>query len=275
MMLTLLLAAAVPTAPSALDAERAFSRDAQRMGQWAALAALADRDAVVFTPQAVWARDFLKGRKDAPRTISWTPTASYVSCDGRVAVNTGPWQDRERGQTGFFTTVWEQQNGQWHWLSHGRHTLGKPLATRRIAVVRRGSCRGRAPGPPIMKPPPIRNAAGVKPDDFGRGIRAIARSGGIGAWGRKVFGTSEPSFGRAAATQWPWSKRLAANGDSEIQDTLQRSLTSKLIANNVHLVVKCRAITQRLMSAFQPLLPTQGCRYGNDSFEIFRVGGQT
>ena len=51
----------------------------------------ADRDAVMFTPQAVWARDFLKGRKDPPKAVRWWPAHSFVSCDGRTAVNTGPW----------------------------------------------------------------------------------------------------------------------------------------------------------------------------------------
>ena len=51
----------------------------------------ADRDAVMFTPQAVWARDFLKGRKNPPKAVRWWPATSFVSCDGRTAVNTGPW----------------------------------------------------------------------------------------------------------------------------------------------------------------------------------------
>ena len=169
MMLFLFVAAAVVAAPSAVDAERAFSRDAQRNGQWAALRAYADRDAVVFTPQAVWARDFVKRRKDAATPITWSPNASYVSCDGRMAVNTGPWQDRQDRQAGFFTTVWEQENGRWRWLSHGRHMLGRPVAMRPSPIVRRGSCHGRAPGPPLMRPPPIKRAAGATPDDFGRG----------------------------------------------------------------------------------------------------------
>ena len=48
---SLLAAAPVPTA---VDAERAFARDAQRIGLWTAFRKYADRDAVMFTPQAVW-----------------------------------------------------------------------------------------------------------------------------------------------------------------------------------------------------------------------------
>ena len=192
MMLTFFVAAAMAAAPSAVDAERAFSRDAQRNGQWTALRAYADRDAVIFTPRAVWARDFLKGRKDAVAPITWTPNASYVSCDGRMAVNTGPWQAGAQGQTGFFTTVWEQEDGRWHWLSHGRHTLGQPLALRTTPVVRKASCRGRAPGPPLMAPPPTKKAPGLTPDDFGRGYssdRTLGWDWRVGPKGVRHFRT--------------------------------------------------------------------------------------
>jgi Domain of unknown function (DUF4440) len=191
-MLTLFLAAAVATSPSAIDAERAFSRDAQRTGQWAALRAYADPDAVIFTPQAVWARDFLKGRRNATTTISWSPNAGYVSCDGRMAVNTGPWRNRDAAQTGLFTTVWELEKGKWHWLSHGRHTLGEPIAARHSPIVHRGSCRGRAPGPPLMAPPPVKRASGMTPDDFGRGYssdRTLGWDWRVGPKGVRHFRT--------------------------------------------------------------------------------------
>ena len=68
------------------------SRDAQRQGQWTATRAYADPDAVMFTPQAIWAREFLEGRKDPAVASRWSPNASYVSCDGKMAVNTGPWR---------------------------------------------------------------------------------------------------------------------------------------------------------------------------------------
>ena len=62
-----LLAAAAPTA---IDAEYAFATDAQRIGQWTAFRKWADTDAVMFNPQAVWARDFLKDRKDPPGSVT-------------------------------------------------------------------------------------------------------------------------------------------------------------------------------------------------------------
>ncbi len=91
--------------PTAVDAECAFSRDAHRNGQWTAARHYADPDAVIFKPRAVWARDFLEGRKEPLASIRWSPNASYVSCDGRVAVNTGPWRNATALQNGFLTTV--------------------------------------------------------------------------------------------------------------------------------------------------------------------------
>ena len=170
-MLIMLLAAVA--APTAVDAERTFARDAQRNGQWTASRAYADPDAVMFTPQAVWARDFLKGRKDPPKAVWWSPNASYVSCDGRIAVNTGPWRSADGRQHGFYTTVWQLEEGRWRWISDGRHTLKKPLAARSTPIVRKASCRGRAPGPPLMATPSAKpGPGGVSPDDFGRGHSA-------------------------------------------------------------------------------------------------------
>ncbi len=45
-MLIFILAAVVASAPTAIDVERAFSRDAQKNGQWTASRAYADPDAV-------------------------------------------------------------------------------------------------------------------------------------------------------------------------------------------------------------------------------------
>ena len=74
MIAALLLAAAAP-ATTAVDAERAFAVDAQKKGQWTAFRKWADRDAVMFTPQAVWVQQFLKDRKDPPKAVRWAPGA--------------------------------------------------------------------------------------------------------------------------------------------------------------------------------------------------------
>lgn len=126
MITALLLAAA---APSAIDAERAFAADGQKVGQWTAFRKWAAPDALMFTPQPVKAHDFLKGRKDPPVSVFWWPGRSYVSCDGAIAVNTGPWV-REWGKSvGYFTTVWKRQaDGSWKWIYDAGDALEAPRA---------------------------------------------------------------------------------------------------------------------------------------------------
>ena len=170
MIAALLLAASIPTA---VDAERSFAADAQRIGQWSAFRKYADHDAVVFTPQAVWARDFLKDRKDPLKAIKWRPNVSFVSCDGRTAVNTGPWFKLDGTAGGYFTTVWQRTGRQWRWAYDGGGPLVGKAAPDRPVRATRGSCGTKAPGAPIIPPPPLTpRQARTTPEDNGRGQSA-------------------------------------------------------------------------------------------------------
>jgi hypothetical protein len=181
MIAALLLAAATPTA---IDAELAFARDAKRIGMWSAFRKYADRDAVMFTPQAVWARDFLRDRKNPKTSISWRPAQSFVSCDGRTAVNTGPWFTPEGKVAGYFTTVWQRGRLGWRWAYDG----GGPskVAPSGPPQVHRASCTRRAPGAPIIPPPPLTaKQARTTPEDNGRGESADRTLGWDWKVGRK------------------------------------------------------------------------------------------
>jgi hypothetical protein len=196
MIVALLLAAAVPTA---VDAEYAFARDAQRIGKWAAFRKYAGRDAVMFTPQAVWARDFLGERKDSPRPDRWWPTHSFTSCDGRIAVNTGEWVQPDNSH-GIFTTVWQRTGAGWRWVYDGaRPTAGAaPRPVR--AKVHRASCRAGAPGAPIIPPPPLTSKqARTTPEDNGRGQSADRTLG----WDWKVEKNGARKF---RVYQWTGSR---------------------------------------------------------------------
>jgi hypothetical protein len=175
MILALLLATApvaAKPAMTAVDAEHAFARDAKRIGQWSAFRKWADRDAVMFTPQAVWARTFLKPLKDPPNAISWRPARSYVSCDGRTAVNTGPWFKQDGAQGGYFTTVWQRTPRGWRWVYDGGGPASGPAPAAK-PQIHRASCRSKAPGAPIIPPPPLSpKKAQTTPVDNGRGQSA-------------------------------------------------------------------------------------------------------
>ena len=169
MIAALLLAASVPTA---VDAEQAFNRDAQRIGQWTAFRKWADKDAVMFNPQAVWVRDLLKNAKDPPKSVRWWPAHSFVSCDGRTAVNTGPWI-RPDNSHGYFTTVWQRSGTQWRWVYDGGDALKGPLPVQSKPRVHRGSCTTKAPGAPIIPPPTLTaKLARQTPEDAGQGQSA-------------------------------------------------------------------------------------------------------
>jgi hypothetical protein len=139
MMLALLLAAAAPT--TAVEAERAFAADAQRLGQWTAFRKWADPTAVMWTPQAVWAHDFLKDRKDPAVAVRWQLSHSWQSCDRRTAVNLGPWS--LPGSRGRWITLWMRQpSGDWRWTADGQLKPVAPAATRGSQPrVRVASCR--------------------------------------------------------------------------------------------------------------------------------------
>lgn len=143
MLSWLLMLAAAPAATTPVEAERAFAADAQALGQWTAFRKWAADDATMFAPQPVKTQAFLKDRADPPKAIEWWPTASYVSCDGSLAVNTGGWK-RPDGRVGYFTTVWKRQpDGGWKWIVDGGDGLNTPRAHPRAPVVKRATCHGR------------------------------------------------------------------------------------------------------------------------------------
>lgn len=109
-----------PNPSGFVAAEIAFARLAQEKGQWTAFRETSAPDAVMFVPQRVKARDWLRSQKDPAEAVKWQPHAVYVSCDGNVGVTTGAWQ-KGPGH-GYFTTVWlrDPKTGKTLWtLDHG------------------------------------------------------------------------------------------------------------------------------------------------------------
>ncbi|BBD98673.1 hypothetical protein SAMIE_1021740 [Sphingobium amiense] len=145
-----------PDPSSVIAAEIAFNRLAQEKGQWTAFRATAADDAVMFVPQRVLAKDWLKKQADPPKSVTWSPAIVYVSCDGNLAASTGNWT-RPDGSAGYFTTIWRRdKKGAWKWvLDHG-DTLAEPrpapdALTGKVATCRRGP---RPDGPPSKDAPP-------------------------------------------------------------------------------------------------------------------------
>jgi hypothetical protein len=188
-MIAALLLASTPVA-TAIDADVAFARDAKRIGQWTAFRKWADPDAVMFTPQAVWAKTFLKPLKDPPKPITWQATQSFVSCDGRTAVNMGPWFTQDRHLAGYFTTVWQRTPAGWRWVYDGGiPSLPGTKVTKPRSV--KASCSTPPSAPPIQAPPKLKPTQAFKtPMDNGRGESADGTLG----WDWKVTATGERTF---------------------------------------------------------------------------------
>ncbi len=126
---------------TAVDAERSFALMAQQRGQWTAFRHFADDEAILFTPDPVDAREALEGLDDPLIAVRWWPAHSWVSCDGTVAINSGPWVRAHQGSVGQFVTAWERQpDGSWRWIFDDGRDLDEPIAAGERPQVRRAAC---------------------------------------------------------------------------------------------------------------------------------------
>lgn len=156
-----------PDPSSVIAAEIAFARMAKEKGQWTAFRATAADDAVMFVPQKVLAKDWLKKQADPPASVSWSPSIVYVSCDGNLAASTGNWT-RPDGSVGYFTTIWRRdKKGRWQWILDHGDTLATAreapeFLTGKVATCKRGA-RPEAPPPPSPGSKPGQGKPGDMP----------------------------------------------------------------------------------------------------------------
>ena len=138
---------------AAIAAEFAFARLAQDKGQWTAFRATAAEDAVMFAPQMVRAKDWLKGRADPPVAVRWQPHRVWSSCDGSLAITQGAWQ--RPGSVGYFTTVWQRQrDGGYKWVFDHGDTLAEAQAAPEMIAAKVADCPPRRPRkPPVARVP--------------------------------------------------------------------------------------------------------------------------
>lgn len=130
--------------PSAyIAAEIAFARLAQDKGQWTAFRETSAADAVMFVPERVNAREWLRSKKDPATSVRWQAHAVYVSCDGNAGATTGAWQNGPA--QGYFTTVWRRDpmRGDLRWvLDHG-DTLETPREAPDFIESKQAVCGSR------------------------------------------------------------------------------------------------------------------------------------
>ena len=143
-------------------AELAFARAAQDKGQWTAFAEYATDDAVMFVPEAVNAKAWLRGRANPPQAVRWQPHQVWSSCDGTLAVTKGAWQ-RPDGSVGYFTTVWQRQRKQkdgYRWVLDQGDALAQPLAAPELIDARAAECPQPLPRGPVVVTAPQCTAQG-------------------------------------------------------------------------------------------------------------------
>ena len=200
MILALLLTAAAPAPLTAINAERAFAADAQKLGQWTAFRKWSTADALMFVPQPTKAQTFLKGRKDPPLAVYWWPGRSYVSCDGSVAVNTGPWVRNFGTSVGYFTTVWvRQKGGGWKWV----YDAGDEEKFARGEGGNIAPFIAPCPTTPLGPPPQREVPAGVK-------VGSGSSADGTLSWNWTVEGNGARRF---SVLQWDGKQRQTVIDD--------------------------------------------------------------
>ncbi len=140
---------------SLLAAEKAFSDDAALKGiRDSFLDFLAD-DGVIFRPDPVNGKEYLRSHPPSPGFLSWVPAYSELSMGGDLGYNTGPYEYREKAgdkeaDSGQFATVWQRQaDGTWKVLVD-LGTAGPAAAPAAIASGG-GGTGATAPPPPAIR----------------------------------------------------------------------------------------------------------------------------
>lgn len=132
---------------AALDAmvaaENAFAKTSAEKGfRDAFLDFLAD-DSILFRPDPVPGKEFMRSRPVSPAFLSWYPILAEVSLAGDLGYTTGPWEFRAKGKddpevaaAGYFTTVWKKQaDGTWKALiDHGTENP-KPSSAAAVSIA--------------------------------------------------------------------------------------------------------------------------------------------
>ena len=107
--------------------------------------------------------------------------------------------------------MWQREKGRWRWVyDNGGPLEGKPTRKPQRPQIVRASCRAKAPGAPVIPPPPLSaGKARTTPEDSGRGESADKTLGWDwkvekdGAHRFRVFLWNGRGYGRCWTTTSP------------------------------------------------------------------------
>lgn len=148
MLAALLLAAAEPE--TAIDAERAFAKDAQEMGQWTAFAKWSAPNGRLVGDQLIDAIPFAEAQEDPEQSLHWWPVENWTNCDGTYAFNVGGWEDPATGEKGRFHTVWVKTDEGWRYIIDMGATGEEYYLPRTDEVKEHRAACDRPQPPPIL-----------------------------------------------------------------------------------------------------------------------------
>jgi len=216
------LAAALSIAPvlaqtidrqAALDslvaAEKAFAREAAEKGTRDSFLDFLADDGVMFTPDPVNGKDWLRGRPAQPGLLSWFPVYSEVSLAGDLGYNTGPYEFRAKAGekpagTGQFSTVWKRQpDGSWKAMVD-LGTPGSPPSSGAIgAIALKGPARVAAGDLPKVEASSVKTSLLLAERTLDRATRLQGASG-IGQFladDARLLRARQPAVAGKAAVQ--------------------------------------------------------------------------
>lgn len=97
--------------------ERAFAAKAKEITPWPAFSQFIADDGVIFRPEPVNGKTWLKDAEPYPGTLEWWPTFVEVSCDDQLGWSTGPVLNADGLIHSQYVTVWARQtNGDWRFI---------------------------------------------------------------------------------------------------------------------------------------------------------------
>lgn len=236
-MIAILIAAAAASPMPAWQAERDYARAAQTGGQWTAFRATAAEDALMFVPQPERALDWLAGRPDPPVSVMWWPARSWRSCDGRLAVNFGPWLRRGGSVAGTFTSVWVRgPHGAWRWKLDRGTNVPRPIAAGERPKLVKASCAHRAAARrapasaardadmllQLGDRPPARPDAPAPPGGDGDILQAGEAPDGTLRWEVRRISGARPGEHVVRVWRWDGSRQRLA-----VYETTQESIAAR------------------------------------------------
>jgi hypothetical protein len=192
-------------------AELGFASAAQDDGQWTAFDKYAADEAVMYAPRPVMAKQWLKGRANPNKAITWQPYEVWSSCDGTLAASKGPWQ-RPDGSFGYFTTIWaRQKDGSYKWVLDMGDKLATPLSEPELVQADVADCPARG----------ARTRFGGRPEGK-RGEVPLAT----------IAGTPGQRSGKAADGTLAFSSSYGSNGALTLTVSLAKGGTMKEVVHN-------------------------------------------